>query len=114
IMSKMDGLTGAVSTLQNQVASVAEQTKLNSKRASSMEDDDRFTQRVINAFQSYVAHQNKEKAQQKLAAYKAADTVPPEGRKVYGNLNARFTLVEFSDIECPYCKRFHHTPKKIV
>lgn len=114
VMGKMDGLTGAVSTLQNQVATIATQTQLNNERAASMEDEAKFTQRVINAFQAYVAHQNKEKAQQKLAAYKAADTVPPEGRKVYGSLNARFTLVEFSDIECPYCKRFHNTPKKIV
>lgn len=33
---------------------------------------------------------------------------------VYGDIGARFTLVEFSDTECPYCKRFHDTPKKIV
>lgn len=35
-------------------------------------------------------------------------------KRIYGNLNASFTLVEFSDLECPYCKKFHTTPKTIV
>lgn len=114
VMNQMDTLSGSMLTLQRQIANVSEQTKANSDRAARMEDEEAFNQRVIGAFQAYVAHQQKEKAQQKMAAYKAADTTPPEGRKVYGSLNARFTLVEFSDIECPFCKRFHATPKKIV
>lgn len=35
-------------------------------------------------------------------------------KRLYGNLNANFTLVEFSDLECPYCKKFHTTPKSLV
>ena len=38
----------------------------------------------------------------------------PGGKSIYGNVNARFTLVEFSDLECPFCKRFHETPKQLV
>lgn len=33
---------------------------------------------------------------------------------IYGNPNADVTLIEYSDTECPYCKRFHATPKQIV
>lgn len=33
---------------------------------------------------------------------------------LYGNPDARFTLVEYADTECSYCKRFHSTPKGIV
>lgn len=33
---------------------------------------------------------------------------------VYGDPKARFSIVEFSDTECPYCKRFHNTPKTVV
>lgn len=35
-------------------------------------------------------------------------------KRLYGSLNANFTLVEFSDLECPFCKRFHSTPKSLV
>src|SRR5204863_994561 len=33
---------------------------------------------------------------------------------VYGNPNARFTLIEYSDFECPYCKTVHLTLKKLI
>ncbi|AJY53261.1 DsbA family protein [Halomonas sp. KO116] len=33
---------------------------------------------------------------------------------LYGSPEARFTLVEYADTECGYCKRFHSTPKGIV
>jgi len=33
---------------------------------------------------------------------------------IYGDPSARVSLIEYSDFECPFCKRFHPTPKKIV
>ena len=33
---------------------------------------------------------------------------------IYGNIDAPVSLIEYSDFECPYCKRFHPTAKKIV
>src|SRR6266481_3124568 len=33
---------------------------------------------------------------------------------IYGNPNAPISLIEYSDFECPFCKRFHSTPKEIV
>ena len=33
---------------------------------------------------------------------------------IYGNPNAPISLIEYSDFECPYCKRFHVIPKQIV
>ena len=35
-------------------------------------------------------------------------------RHVYGNLDAKTTVVEFSDYECPFCSRLHPTLKKLV
>ncbi len=31
-----------------------------------------------------------------------------------GSPQARYVLVEYSDFECPYCKNFHSTPKRLV
>ncbi len=33
---------------------------------------------------------------------------------ILGNPDANLTMIEFSDTECPYCKRFHGTMKKIM
>ena len=33
---------------------------------------------------------------------------------VRGDKNARMLLIEYSDLECPFCKRFHPTAKQIV
>lgn len=34
--------------------------------------------------------------------------------RIRGNPKARIFLVEYSDLECPYCKRFHPTAQKIA
>lgn len=33
---------------------------------------------------------------------------------IFGNPNAPVKIVEFSDLECPFCKRFHLTMKQII
>lgn len=33
---------------------------------------------------------------------------------VRGDRNARILLIEYSDLECPYCKRFHPTAQQLV
>lgn len=33
---------------------------------------------------------------------------------ILGNPNAEIVIVEYSDLECPYCKGFHETMKKIM
>ncbi len=33
---------------------------------------------------------------------------------IRGNKDAKVTLIEYSDVECPYCKRFHDTTKQLL
>jgi protein-disulfide isomerase len=37
-----------------------------------------------------------------------------DNERFRGNKNAKITIVEFSDIQCPYCSRFHETMKQVM
>ncbi|GMQ95633.1 MAG: hypothetical protein BMS9Abin14_081 [Gammaproteobacteria bacterium] len=43
-----------------------------------------------------------------------ARPVSAEQDHIYGNPNAEVSLIEYSDFECPFCKRFHPTAKQVV
>jgi protein-disulfide isomerase len=36
-----------------------------------------------------------------------ADAIPTAGRPIRGNPNAKVTVINFDDLECPYCARLH-------
>ncbi|MCH7504972.1 thioredoxin domain-containing protein, partial [PVC group bacterium] len=46
----------------------------------------------------------------------AAENVKPVTKDdhIRGDINAPVTIVEFSDLQCPFCKRFHVTMKQII
>lgn len=46
--------------------------------------------------------------------YQRAPRTVSEGQHIYGDPDSRFTLMLFSDLECPYCKKFHKTPLAVV
>jgi protein-disulfide isomerase len=73
-----------------------------------------FERAVAASINQLVAQKQQAEIEDKYAEFSAAPETVEEGKHIYGNLNARFTLVEFSDMECPYCKRFHGTPKQII
>ncbi|MFB8832051.1 DsbA family protein [Azotobacter sp. CWF10] len=80
--------------------------------------DEALAERLPEAVQHVLAQQEeaalKAERESVLSEWAAASAQVPEGRHLYGSLNAQFTFVEFSDLECPYCKRFHDTPKTLV
>ncbi|MBI5613341.1 thioredoxin domain-containing protein [Candidatus Gottesmanbacteria bacterium] len=55
-------------------------------------------------------------APQAPPARPAAGEVPKVTKDdwVFGNRNAEIALVEYSDLECPFCKRFHPTAQQAI
>jgi hypothetical protein len=49
-----------------------------------------------------------------VSDYKGDTTGYQEGDHIIGNPNAPIVMVEYSDLECPFCKKFGVTAKKIV
>lgn len=49
-----------------------------------------------------------------LQAESMAPETTPNDARIFGDLRARFTLAEFSDLECGFCKRLHPTLREIV
>lgn len=46
----------------------------------------------------------------------AEDNIQPvtENDHIRGSFDAPVTIVEFSDLQCPFCKRFHETMKQVM
>jgi len=54
--------------------------------------------------------------QQPVQNLKEIPSIPPVSDKdhILGNKNADVVLIEYSDFECPFCKRFHATMQQVV
>ena len=48
------------------------------------------------------------------SSYTGEVPMPNENDHIIGDLDAPVVIVEYSDLECPYCKKFGETAKKIV
>ena len=54
------------------------------------------------------------KQQQQQRLHKFLRPVNPEKDHIYGNPDATISIIEFSDFECPYCRKIHPTLKRLV
>lgn len=99
--------------LDEQNKRIVEITKTTNELEKKL-DHDVFSKRVIKSVKDYVLEEQKEMVNLKYEKY---SNIPAEGSSehfIYGSPDARFTLLTFSEVECPYCQRFHETPKQIV
>lgn len=62
----------------------------------------------------FVSEQKKKVIAKYYDGFALAPSKTESGKHIYGDEKARFSLVEFTDFECPYCKQYHNTPKKVV
>ena len=77
-------------------------------------DETELAQKIKVGIDKYVQKERAalEKAHAKNAKY--VRRVSNTRDHIYGNPNAKISLIEYSDFECPFCKRFHSTAKKVV
>ena len=98
---------------------------MNTAAGSGSLGDAALDKRIDAGIERYVQKKQAEmeNAQAEAAAAEAEQTkvmaknlpaVSPASDHIYGNVNAKISLVEYSDFQCPFCKRFHGTAKQIV
>ena len=86
-----------------------------------LREGDFLKQQIQLGIQDYVKKQKEAQAaaqaeQARLASEKAKNVrrVSAARDHILGNPNAPISLIEYSDYECPFCKRFHETAKAIM
>lgn len=86
---------------------------------------DILNERIEDGIEKYIEkkQQEAEEAQADAAAKRAeaskanaknVNEVSDSEDHIYGNVDAKLSLIEYSDFSCPYCTKFHVTAKEVV
>jgi protein-disulfide isomerase len=86
-----------------------------------LRESDFLKEQIQLGIQDYVKKQKEAQAaaqaeEARLAGVKAKNVrhVSATRDHILGNPNAPISLIEYSDYECPFCKRFHETAQEIM
>jgi protein-disulfide isomerase len=84
-------------------------------RAGSAVDEAELDRRIEQGIVAFVEKQRQAQARaQAEAQERSLRPVSAQSDHILGNPKARFSLIEYSDTECPFCKRFHATAHQLV
>lgn len=75
---------------------------------------DRGIQRQLERQAEAQRKQEEEEQLKQAEASKNARTVDIKRDRVYGNPQAEVSVIVYTDLECPYCKRFAGTPEQAI
>ncbi len=86
-----------------------------------LQKDEYLQRQIERGIENYIRKQKRAQAQAKNQRAREANERAKSVRRVSasrdhirGNRDAELSLIEYSDFECPYCKRFHPTANKVL